>query len=133
RIGIGADRAGPCLCLLALQQDMPVRRDCGMPAGLDDDGLVFLDDERRALDAVAGPKVPTQVHLRLAPASAHEDARALGRFGLARLGDRLPFLLCRLAPVRALEGDGLDNQRLVLVDEAELDRKSTRLNSSHVK
>ena len=53
RIGMGADGAGAGELLHALEHEMVLRRQFGLPAGLDDDGLMRLDDDGRALHLVA--------------------------------------------------------------------------------
>jgi hypothetical protein len=49
RIGLGADGLAARERLDAAQHEMILGGDLGLPAGLDDDGLVRLDDQRRTL------------------------------------------------------------------------------------
>ena len=53
RIGVGADRALLRRAARRASARVVLRRDLGPPAGLDDDGLVRLDDQRRARRPVA--------------------------------------------------------------------------------
>src|SRR6185295_15971573 len=50
RIGAGADRGASGKRRDAPQHDMVAGRDLSAPAGLDDYGLIGLDDESRAVD-----------------------------------------------------------------------------------
>ena len=54
RIGRGADRALPLERDSALEHEMVLRRDRGLPAVLHHDGLMRLDDDGGAIDPVAG-------------------------------------------------------------------------------
>ena len=80
RIGLGADRAWrACSCDDARQHEMVLRGDLGAPAGLDDDGLVRLDDDGRAGDLVAGRKLVAGVDRGVVPVAVGEESASCGR------------------------------------------------------
>ena len=65
---------------------MVLRRDRGLPAGLDHDGLVRLDDDGGALDLVAGRELVARVDGRrraIAPPEKNLRARARARASFA--------------------------------------------------
>ena len=102
------------------EHDVVPRRDLGLPARLDDDGLVRLDDQRRAGDHRAGPEAaredgPPHRARRRRNRSASRSA------GCGRGGDerRLGLLEVGAAADR-LDLERFDDDRLVLEDEAEL-------------
>ena len=63
----------------ARQHQMVLRRERGLPAGLDHDGLVRLDDDRRAFDLVAGRKLIAGIDGGLVPFAGGEELRAARR------------------------------------------------------
>jgi hypothetical protein len=69
RIGGGADRVGAFERYGAGEDDVVLRRHLGLPAVLDDDRLVRLDDDRRAHDGVAGSELIAPEDGGLVPAS----------------------------------------------------------------
>src|SRR5262245_64896433 len=93
---------------------------CGqrrLPAGLDHDGLMRLDDDGGAGNGVAGPELIAREYVGAVPAAIGEEAGAPRRRRQPGAGE----LLLALAKLRA----AADRQQ-------KLDRKSTRLNSSHL-
>ena len=122
RVGLGAERCLAPLLLGAAQQHMVLGGDLRLPAGLDHDRLVALDDQRRAGD-LAGPASG------LAPVDAARRARRRRRRSCAAVaglrpspgasGRSVSSRPCARA-VLALDVDRLDDHRLVVVDEAEL-------------
>ena len=81
RIGLGADRLAPPHRLDAGQEHMVLRRDRGAPALFDDDRLMRLDDERRAVDGRADRQRLAQIDIRLAPGAVGEETRRADRRG----------------------------------------------------
>ena len=121
RVGLGAERGLALLLLDAAQQDVVPGGDLGLPARLDDDGLVALDEQRRAVDAVAAGEVLAAVDGGIA---ARRRCRRRGgsRRASRRRRDERPVGLVAAgdAAVGGLDLDRLDDHRLVVVDEAEL-------------
>jgi hypothetical protein len=88
------------------------------PAILDHDGLVRLDDDGRAGDALPSRHRLAPDDRRLVPLPFREEAGALGDLGLAAVLGRRSLLEVGAA-ADGLDLDGLDDQRLGLVHEAE--------------
>ena len=119
RVGVGADRGALRQRDDAAEHDVVARGDLGLPAGLDDDGLVRLDDQRRrrrplarlqvlrgddrgVVPGAVGIERVRRVRLRASPRQRHLAARRCRR-------RRRP------PPPR-----GFDDDRLAVEDEAEL-------------
>jgi hypothetical protein len=86
RIGGGADRALPLERDSALEDEVVLRRDRGLPAFLQDDGLVRLDDDGGAIDPVARGDLRAQEDCRRAPCAAGIEPRCLLRPRQRRIG-----------------------------------------------
>ena len=116
----GAESGEARLLLDALQEDVVLRRRLGRPAGLDDDGLVRLDDQRRPLHRPAGSEVFAADDRRLARLAAGEEAAGFGRPSIGRscCGGCAGGSLLR--PLRGLDRHRLDGDRPARIDEAEL-------------
>ena len=120
RVGVGADGARPLKLLHPPQHQMVLRREFGLPAVLDDDGLMRLDDDGWTLDLASGNKLVTRIDQGTVPFAAGEEARAPRRRGqLGALGLARRFFERRAAADR-LDRDCLDDEGFFAVDEAEL-------------
>ena len=75
RIGLRADRLAPRQGGDALQDDMVLLRDLRAPAFFDDDRLVRLDDQRRAVDLRAEREIFAQEDARVAPFAVRKETR----------------------------------------------------------
>ena len=74
-IDAGAER-GPRLAFRdAREQQMVLRRDLCLPVRLDHDGLMWLDDEGRAQDAMAWLETGAQENWRVVPGATGEEPR----------------------------------------------------------
>ena len=98
RIGLGADRGRALELHDARQHQMVLRRDRGLPAGLDHHGLVRLDDDRRTFHLVAGRKLVAGVDGRVVPFAVGEEFRAARRRGELRPRRLALFFSLNLAP-----------------------------------
>ena len=91
-----------------------------LPFGLDRDGLMILDDERGASDAVARRKAGAQKYRRRVPGAAGEEPRHRMRLRRRRSllhGElRLDY---GLATATSFDLDGLDLDVFLRTDEAE--------------
>ena len=93
--------------------------DLSAPAGLDHDGLVRLDDERRTCHAVAGLQLVAAVDCCLMPLAAGIDTDGFVRCSVLFI--ELGFTLAGIgARADRLDFQRLDHQRFVVEDEAEL-------------
>ena len=120
RIGLGADRGRALELHDAREHEMVLRRDRGLPAGLDHDGLVRLDDDRRTFDLVAGLELVARVDGGVVPLAAEKNfVRRAGEGSLRARG--LALLLPELrAAADRFDRHRLDHEVLLAVDEAEL-------------
>src|SRR5690606_5296226 len=91
----------------------------GFPARLDDDGLVRLDDDRRAFDFGADLELVAGIDVGLVPRAARIEARRLGRLRQFRRRAPRGFLRELGAAADGLNRNRLDDQFLVAIDEAE--------------
>jgi hypothetical protein len=67
RVGARADRMGALEFFRACQQEMIFRRQFGLPAVFDHDGLMRLDDDSGATDARTGLELVTKIDICLVP------------------------------------------------------------------
>ena len=120
RIGPGADGAHALQLHDPRQHQMIFRGDGRLPAGLDHDGLVRLDHDRRPLHLVAGGQLVAGVDGRVVPFAVGEEFCPAGRRG--ELRPRRPvLLLLELRPAAdRFDRDRLDDEVLLAIDEAEL-------------
>ena len=112
-----------CRCFFSMRrkQHVVLGGDLRAPAGLDDDRLVALDDQRRAGDLLAGFQRLAAEDRGVAPFAAAEEFSRLCRARLvAFLQGAVGLVAAGDAAVLALHFDRLDDQRLVRIDEAEL-------------
>ena len=113
RIGVGADRARALEFLHPPQHQVILRRQLGLPAVLDDDRLMRLDDDGGAFDFLTRRKRVARVDQRALPFAVGEKPRAarrrrkLGPRGLAR------FFLKRRAAADRLDRHRLDTSALL--------------------
>ena len=118
RVGGGADRALPFERHDALEQKVVLGGDFGLPAVLDDNRLVRLDDDGGTAHRLAGRKLLPRKHRGLLPLAARiksSPACGRGKGSACRREHRLGELG---AAADCLDRDRLDHQLLALVDEA---------------
>ncbi len=112
RVGLGADRQCALELLHPAQHQVILRRQFGLPAMLDDDGLMRLDDDRGTFDLVAGRKRIAGIDHRAVPFAAGEEARpSRRRRQLATRGLVRPLVEFRAAADR-FDRHGLDHELL---------------------
>src|SRR5207342_3476670 len=94
-------------------------RQFGLPAWLDHNGLVRLDDDGGSFDAGSGLELVARVDVGVVPVAAGEELRAQGWFW--QRGARPPGgLLGEFgAAADGLDRYGLDDDLLCAIDEAE--------------
>src|SRR5262249_2933426 len=119
RVGVRPDRALALELPGAPEHEMIVPGKRRLPARLDHDGLMRLDDDGGAGNGVAGPELTGREYVRAVPAAVGEEAGAARR----RRQPRARELVRTFAKVRAaadrLDRHGLDDELLAAVDEAE--------------
>ena len=81
RIGVRADGVNALELLGAGEHEVILGRQFGLPAWLDHDGLVRLDDDGGAFDAGSGLELVARVDAGLVPVAAGKELRLQGRFG----------------------------------------------------
>ena len=117
---MGADGPRARQLLHPAQHQMVLGGQLGLPAVLDDHGLVRLDDDGGTLDLISGDELVARINQRAVPLAAGEEAGATRRRGqLGALGLARP-LFERGAAADGFDRHGLDHQRFLAVDEAEL-------------
>jgi len=111
---------GARFLLTSRQHDVIVGGHLGAPAGLDDDGLVRLDEDGGPVDPVAGGKALAQMDRRLVPfAFAEKACHALRpRFAAFAKADLQALADARVAS-HGLDRQRLDDDGLFSGDEAE--------------
>lgn len=119
RIGFGADCGAGGQGLDAGQDHMVMRGEARLPAILDHDGLVLLDDDRRASDSLAALHRFTQHHACLVEFALREEARQLCGLCLLIAVERLGVFHFTGAAANGLHFNRIDDERLVFRDEAE--------------
>ncbi len=103
----------------ALEQEVVLDGDLGLPAVLDHDGLMRLDDDRGPRHFVAGGKLLADVDCRLVPFAAGIETGVSGRVGERGAGGRQYRLGEFCTAADRLDRNRLDHQFLGLVDESE--------------
>ena len=98
---------------------MVLRRDLGLPVRLDHDGLMRLDDEGRARDAMAWLETGAQEDRRVVPSATGEEPRRRLRFGNLVDRERHVRLVRMVATAKRLDLDRLDLDRFVRAGKAE--------------
>ena len=98
-----------------VEHEMVLRRDLGLPAGFDDDGLVRLDDEGGAGDLVAGRELVAGVDGGVVPFAARRRiCVAAGRRGELACARSCVVLLAELgAAADRFDRHRFDDHRLV--------------------
>src|SRR5262249_55898340 len=103
----------------ARKQEMIFRSQLGLPAGLNYNGLVGLNDDGSALDAGPELKLVAHVHTTLVPRPGGEDLRAHRGFGQGAARASPRFLAKFGAPADRLNRYSLDHQPFCAIDESE--------------
>ena len=119
RIGVGADRVAARQRHGALQHQVVLGGDLGAPAVLDHDGLMRLDDDRRAHHRVAGRKLRAGEDRGVVPGAAGIEAGGADRRGQGGGGDVEHRLGKFRAAADRFDRHRFDHELLGLVDEAE--------------
>ncbi len=103
----------------AREHEMVLRRDLRLPALLDHDRLMGLDDDRGACHSVARRKRVAGEHARLVPDAGGKEPRLSCRSGQGGSG-HFPLGLAEFrAAADRLDRQRLDHKLLVFVDESE--------------
>src|SRR5262249_39914498 len=90
-----------------------------LPARLDHDGLMRLDDDSGAGNGVAGPELIAREYVRAVPAAVGEEAGAARGRGRPRGREFGRTFAKGRAAADRLDRHGLDDELLAAVDEAE--------------
>ena len=98
---------------------MVLRRDLCLPVRLDHDGLMRLDDEGRAQDAMAWLETGAQENWRVVPGATGEEPRLGLRFGKLVDRKRHVRLMRMVAAAKRLDLDRLDLDWLIRTRKAE--------------
>ena len=98
---------------------MILRRDLGLPVRLDHHGLMRLDDQGRASNAMAWLESDAQEDRRVMPVATGEEPRLGLRFRQLVDRKRQVGLVRMLSAAKRLDLDRLDLDRLVGADKAE--------------
>ena len=110
RIGVRADGARPRQRLHPPQHQVILRRQLGLPAMLDDHGLMRLDDNGGTFHFVPRHKLVAGVDRRAVPFAAGEEAGAAGWCGQFRPSGPAPRFPKFRAAADRLDRSGLDHQ-----------------------
>ena len=118
-IDAGAERGPRFAFAHAGEQQMVLRRDLCLPVRLDHDGLMRLDDEGRAQDAMAWLETGAQENWRVVPGATGEEPRHGLRFRKLVDRKRHVWLMRMVAAAKRLDLDRLDLDWLVRTRKAE--------------
>jgi hypothetical protein len=119
RVSLRADRMRALERHDAREHEVVLRGDFRLPAGLDHDGLMRLDDDRRAGDLLPGLDLLARIDRRVVPFALREEPRAPGRRGQPFARARACALLELRAAADRFDRDGLHDELLVAIDESE--------------